>query len=135
MALATDKKEAAPVVAQKAPEFVLLELAFYKRYTRGVHGKTFEADNAYRFTKEQAEVLLQDVEEVSGRPIWRRYKPKADPRRVVVPEGHKATMDATDTQIAKMAMSDEVNIKGLEVGSDAEIADILAAVPEGAVEM
>jgi hypothetical protein len=126
MVVTVEKPAIAPV-----QEYIILELAYYKRYTRGVTGTPYEADKAYRFKAEQAAILLEEVEEPSGRPIWRRYKPKTNPQRIKVPEGHKQTMDAASDIIKPLESPDTAITKGIQIGSDDEIKEILGSAEEG----
>lgn len=133
MGIATEKKAE---VKKAEQSYVILELAFYQRYTRGVSGTPFEAEKAYRFTADQAAILLEEVEATSGRPIWRRYKSKVAPQKIQTPEGHKQTFDASVSDIKALDTPDEAAVvKQISVGDDSEIADILAAAKGEEVQM
>lgn len=82
-------KDTAQEAQAPQPEaVVLLELALYERYNRAGVLYTQKTEDgkprAYRFKLSDARVLLREVEEGTGRPIWVRAKPKAqvttDPR-------------------------------------------------------
>jgi hypothetical protein len=111
---------------------VSLELAIYKRYTRG--GLLYESDKFYNFTAEQASILLQETEDNTGRPIWRRYK--AGQQKVVTQVvNEKKGVDATGDKIVPDQRDAEdleaMGLKKIEIGSDDEISDILQNVNQG----
>lgn len=121
---------AAPVrVVPTGP--VALELAIYKRYIRVAGGQLYEGDKYYNFTPEQAAILLQETEDNTGRPIWRRYK-VGQQKVIVVDPTNKAGIDATGDKIAADSRDQsELDAQGttrIEIGTDDEIADILNEV-------
>jgi hypothetical protein len=102
---------------------VLLELAMYTNYTWG--GNTYEQGQAYRFKRSEAMILLSEHD--LGRAIWqihRPARPKQTPKNLVV--------DATEVTAIRTRQSIEQVLKGtptqkrIDVGTDDEIADILA---------
>jgi len=105
----------------------LLELVAYKRYHRGGH--LYTDDNAYSFTLEQAEILLEEIDEQTQRPIWRRYKPKTQAMVQAQAQiaGTKPTINAVSDDVKALAVSEERQGR-IDVGSDEEIADILKDV-------
>jgi hypothetical protein len=111
-----------PVV--EAPKSIDLELVLYQRYHRG--GKLYERDNAYRFNLKSAEILLAEVEDGTGRPVWRRYKPKPVVKRAI--PGVKEVFDATANNVHNVTDPDhEVVTQAINIGDDNEITEILGA--------
>lgn len=111
--------------AKPAPQkFVELELWLFQRYHRG--GVLYEKEMAYRFTEEQAEVLLRECEDGTGRPIWRRYVPK--PIQQVRDSGVKNVRDATQNKVADQADQEfAAPANRLDVGSEEEFREIVGA--------
>lgn len=121
------KPDSKPAVKGESPAKTIdLELVTYKRYHRG--GRLYVAEQAYRFTEVQAAILLEEVDNSSGRPVWRRYKPKS---AASVPElGIKKVTDSTTAKVERIADDEMLSEapKRIDIGSDAEIADILQQV-------
>lgn len=111
-------KDDTPAVTE--PKTVDLELRAYNRYVR--NDVLYEKGQAYRFTQDQAEVLLEEVDDVNGRPIWGRWKPVS--KRMVV-EREVTPKDMTWDSITPAPVADEVATKGIDIGDDSEIADLL----------
>lgn len=118
---------------------IILELAPpLRRYTRGsaATSKVFEAEKAYRFTVSQAVILLAEVQEPSGLPIWRRYKPKPQEAERIqqVLTGHKPTYEGGSEEIKAMPKPD-VAIAGplgrLDIGTDEEVDAMLEQATAG----
>jgi hypothetical protein len=121
------KPDSKPAVKVEQPvKTIDLELVTYQRYHRG--GRLYVAEQAYRFTEAQAVILLEEVDSSTSRPVWRRYKPKA---AAAVPElGIKKVSDSTTAKVERIP-EDEVFAevpKRIDIGSDAEISDILQQV-------
>jgi hypothetical protein len=134
MALDITKGKTAPAAAA-APEpvrKVALCLAIYQRYHRA--GQLFEAGIPYNFTEEQAETLLEEVEDGSENPIWKRYKRKSEVQRVQVEaNGDLIPVDMTASVVKELGAVDEnAPSKRIEIGDDSELAEILG--PDGAAE-
>jgi hypothetical protein len=110
-------KTAAP--AKTEDTSVVLELAHYGRYWHC--GEIYEKGEAYRFTAEQADDLLQATDEHTGLPVWRRWKPAA--KRVMV-EREVVPNDMTSADLSPSTA------KAISVGDDADIADHLAGGEE-----
>lgn len=111
--------QAAP---QAEPKTVTLELAIYKRYNRGGH--LYVAEEAYEFYEPQALILLRETEESTGRPLWRRYKPKVEVQ--VAPPGHKVIVSALQDGVRQEADHDEINpVRRIDIGADEDLSDIL----------
>lgn len=115
------KNEAQASQAAQPEATVLLELALYERYNRAGVLYTQKTEDgkprAYRFKLSDARVLLREVEDGTGRPIWVRAKPKsqveADPREA--PElGELAPIHAEGTELSAR----------VDVGSEEELAEL-----------
>ena len=111
-----DKPETMPLIE--------LELAIYKRYTRGA--STFEAGKVYRFTQEQAMQLL--TEQDNHRSVWKVYRPGAAP---LTPEQRKeaSVVDYSERPLNVLSETDDPTVlkpKAVEIGNEEEIASILA---------
>lgn len=89
---------AQPPVAQH----IHLELAIYKRYNRQGQLYTAEDDQGrpmvYRFTVQQARVLLQETAE-DGRPIWRRPIKRVTQRQVEIDRNTPVVADVTTDRV------------------------------------
>lgn len=124
MALKTTGAEKPPETPP--PATVMLELSLYTHYTWG--GVTYEKGTAYRFTQTDALALLS--EEDYGRPIWRRFTPPKPKRAVNMPVVDQTEVRAVRTRqsLEDAAYSGAAPIPGkrIDVGTDEEIADILA---------
>lgn len=127
MAVTLGTKEV--VKAPEAPVTIVLELAIYTRYWRSANRRLYDNEHAYRFTEEQARILLAEKEEDTGRFIWKRYKPKPTAASLQpVPEGHKAIIETADsiTEITRPdADIDQLGSipKRLDIGSDDELRE------------
>lgn len=106
-----------------AQKFVELELWLFQRYHRG--GVLYEAEMAYRFTEEQAELLLRECEEGTGRPIWRRYTPK--PIQQVRDSGVKNVRDATQNRVTSQEDVEFSGARRIDVGSEEEFREVVGA--------
>jgi hypothetical protein len=119
---------AATATAATAVEHVFLTPALYDRYVR--KGHLFEKGTPYRVTREQADVLLAEVEDESDRPLWRVYKPAATPQALIIAEAARgpAAVDMTGALVEDLPEVDANadSKRRLEVGDDSEIAEILA---------
>src|SRR5512135_3057059 len=87
------KTAEAPV---EAPRTIDLELVVYSRYNLG--GIVYEKEKAYRFSEPQALQLLEEVEDTTGKPVWRRYRPKPVAQRP--DSGVKTVIDASKNDVA-----------------------------------
>lgn len=120
---------------------IILELSPpIRRYTRGSGGtsKTYESEKAYRFTVAQAVILLAEVQEPTGIPIWRRYKPKIrEAERVqTILTGHKPLYEADGDDIRVLPKPDEAvsqPMARLDIGDDAEAEALLNEAQNGPV--
>jgi hypothetical protein len=122
VAAAAESAQTAPTPA--APATVDLELVLYARYYRG--SALYEREQAYRFTAEQAEILLAEVEDNTGRPVWKRYKPK--PVVQQPNSGIKNVVNAQNFDVKHLADTEQqFTGQRINVGDDSEIADILGA--------
>lgn len=110
-------------------QYVELELSVYKRYSR--QGTVYEAAQAYRFTEEQASVLLREIAD-DGRPLWRRYTPR--PIQQQLNSGVKNVVDATQNKVKDISDPDGnlISQKRIEIGTEEEIKELLG---ENAVEV
>lgn len=120
MTVNEEVKSSTPAVA---PTLILLELAFFERYNRAGVLYTRKTEDgkprAYRFTLEQARVLLREVEDGTGRPIWVRAKPKA---KVEDPE----TFDSQDLKpLEAIHPSGHELSARADVGTDDELRELL----------
>jgi hypothetical protein len=117
----------------KVADEVLLVLHLYKRYLR--HGTLYEKfasdgrQNVYKFTKEQAVVLLAEQDE--GRSIWRRYREQTV-RHIEKPKPQMPTgphiKDATKNKVEVTEQEDVLpGATRIEIGNDDEIDSILNA--------
>lgn len=122
---------AAPVTqAEKASlpdDSVLLSLAIYTHYTWGQ--QTYEKGKAYRFNRETAYSLLQEMD--CGRPIWtihRPARPKQAPKSQIV-DATEVRATRTRQSLEDAALIDpsrtDSGAKRIDVGTDDEIEDIL----------
>ena len=132
MALNTQTKPAAPEVPKEEPT-IELELASYVRYNRAGHA--YDNEHAYKFTQKQALILLQEVDPNSGKPVWRRYKPKEDVQPEV-PRGHKRMINAQSDGVKSAVDVDDINpvaaVKRIEIGDDdPEVAALLQQAEDG----
>ena len=136
MSLTSNKTGAAvendvAVKAAPLPEVkIQLELAMYDRYSRGdklfvKRDETTDRPVAYGFTQAQARILLQEVEEPSGRPIWRRPRPM---RREEIQQkfvGQAMVLDASASTIKEIAADpDAIPAQRIDFGDDSELTDI-----------
>lgn len=128
MGVTLKKSETKPETTQEAaaPETVVLELAIYVRYMRA--DELYEKGQAYRFTKEQADVLLRESDEVNGMPIWRMHRPK-NPQRVMV-EREVGPKDMTTADLKPLPVAEVAQTKGIHIGDDSELEGILPAGDE-----
>lgn len=119
--------EDAPVVRK-----VALCLAVYSRYHRG--GVLYEKDIPYNFTEAQADILLEEVEDGSETPIWKRYKRKSEVTRVQVEaNGDLIPVDMTDSKVVELGAVDEnAASKRIDIGDDSELLELLGK--DGAAE-
>ena len=130
MAVAVSSTKAA-VAAKPEPVQVKtldLELVLYTRYYRG--GTLYEKGNAYRFKADQAEILLEEVEQDTGRPIWRRYKPQPIARQVQQETlGTKQIVDSTAAKVERPSEDAQfmrvVPTNVINVGDDSELEGVL----------
>lgn len=111
------------------PVTVNLELVKYARYVR--QDVLYEKGQAYKFTAAQADILLDETDEVNGMPIWKRWKP-ASQRVVVQREVQPTDMTAAGVDVADM--SDDTT-KRIEIGSDDELDGLLPTDDDGAVNV
>ncbi len=106
---------------------ILLELALYKNYTcgTGMDLMAYEAGKAYRFTQETAMALLSEQDH--GRPIWRIYRPARVKTHQASPVVDATRVQATRTRqtVDQVLNPPDSGKKRIEVGDDAEIADLL----------
>lgn len=125
------KAEAAIPVPERK---IQLELTIYTRYTRAGH--LYEKDKVYEFNESQADILMQEVEEASGLPLWRKYKPRPTPKEVRIEEGRRALVDATGDHVVKQerVAAPDGQVRGIQVGSDDELSDI-PGLNDNAVEI
>lgn len=105
----------------KAPVTMVLELALYNRYVR--QDILYEKGQAYEFTEEQAKILLRESDEINGMAIWRLYRAKR-PQQMIV-EREVKPQDMTGTKVAALPEPEEASVKGIHIGDDSEIADLL----------
>ncbi len=118
----TPASKAATAAAPAAPTTVDLELVLYARYYRG--GALYEREQAYRFTTEQADILLAEVEDGTGRPVWKRYKAKPPVQRP--DSGVKNIVNAQSFDVKHLSDRDNAFVgQRINVGDDSEIADLL----------
>ena len=127
-------------IPARSDGLVALELAIYKRYVEHYRNEKGEADSKlytdeefYLFTPEQANLLLRKTEDNTGRPIWRRYRTPAD-KNAGTPVGEKRALNATNDRVQPDRRDpSELAAQGvdvIEIGTDDEISDILAGVPD-----
>lgn len=114
----------AVAAAPKEPEVpVQLELALYSRYNRAGH--LYEREMVYEFNPSQARILLAEVEAETGRPIWRRYKPKPTAQEIRMNNEQRRVVNATKDNVAPQVTEGGVISSGrLDVGSDEDLADL-----------
>jgi hypothetical protein len=108
---------------------VNIELVKYARYVR--QDILYEKGVPYKFTAAQAEILLEETDDVSGMPIWKRWKP-ASQRMVVQREVQPTDMTAAPVVAADMS---EDTTKRIDIGSDDELAGMLPTDDDGAVNV
>lgn len=111
-----------------APTHVDLEVVLYARYHRGT--KLYEREKAYRFTPKQAAILLEEVDETTQQPIWRRYKVKAAAVRAEA--GIKQVIDASKDDVVEH-INPDADLARIDVGDESELAGILS--PEEGIEV
>lgn len=130
----TQPKEVSTSAAKAEPAKVRLELALYERYTRMGYLYTKKDDQGrnrvYLFTQEQALILLQEVEESTGRPIWRRPRDHKETQKLQEISQAPVEFDATGdkTLAAPVDSGPVVEAKPearIEVGSEDELRGIL----------
>lgn len=126
---------AAPAAPQQVQK-VALELAIYQRYTRAgvTYVKTAEngQDKAYLFTPANAAILLEEVDDTTGRPIWRRYRPRRTEVQRQIDMSKPQLEDTAEAGIAPI-VGEDLELRGanadperrLEDGSDDELGGIL----------
>lgn len=115
MALKT-KEEKAP----SQPDTMVLELALYNVYS--LENRTYHKGTAYRFNRDVALRLLE--EEDAGRRVWKQHRP------VKIEVKKEPIEDVTKVQIVDATepihgLDEKKAPKGIQVGSDDEISDIL----------
>lgn len=108
-------------VAPEADTSVVLELFNYKRYVRV--DTLYEKGVPYRFTAAQALILMDEVDEVTGTPVWKRYK-SPQQRQVVVREVQPQDMTAQKVVAPDMSESTDPS-KRIEIGDDSDLAGLL----------
>lgn len=124
MALTTGTNQKTEAKKVNVADTVLLTLTMYKVYNR--HKAEFLGGKAYRFTKAQAAILLEEHD--TGRPIWKLYKaPTAPkPRHVIEQE---AIVDHTAVEVLETLEEEVPSYNSANnLGDDSEIKDILDAV-------
>jgi hypothetical protein len=130
-------KPEAPAAPSVPNGMVALELAIYKRYTRA--GKLYTDEQYYLFTTEQAEVLLQELEDHTGRPLWKRYRPKKTERQIEHEAGRKVAFDASKDGVRPMSRDAEeleaMNRGVIEIGEESELSDIPGLLNDDSVEI
>jgi hypothetical protein len=108
-----------------------LELAIYDRYSR--QGVLYVAQTedgrpqTYRFTTPQAKIVLQDVDDVSGRPIWRKPRKRVTEVQKQVDRNVPKVFDATKDQVKPIEREETVGYgmtETLQDGNDSELLDI-----------
>jgi len=126
MALNKPQEKSVEQPKQEEKETVLLELALYTNYNW--HGTIFQKGKAYKFNKSDA-INLLGQQDHAERQIWKRYAPPVRIRK------KEEVLDAT--QVDMTASTEDAYPDGLksvepkkriEVGTDDEIADVLAEV-------
>lgn len=137
MALNAPADTAKPA-APAAPQTINLELAIYQRYTR--KGKLFTKTTedgrpqVYAFTPQQAAVLMQEVDEVSQRPIWRRPRVQPTQQQIQIDRSKPVVSSAADLgEIQAIEVDDTSRIgqepvhpeQRLDDGTDEELAELL----------
>ena len=125
MTVEVNKKAVAAVDATpKAVEApIQLELALYSRYNRAGH--LYEREMVYEFNPAQARILLGEVEVETGRPIWRRYKPKPTAQEIRLNNEQRRVVNATKDNVAPQVTEGGVASAGrLDVGSEEDLADL-----------
>lgn len=139
MGLVTTEQTAASTAAAPAEQpKILLELATYERYNRlGVLYVRHTDDGrpqVYSFTPAQAAILLQEVDEVDQRPIWRRPLKRLTPQQRAEQAMRPAVFDATRDRVKTIETDDTARlgldntVRRIEDGDDSEIQDVIAGV-------
>jgi len=126
MALNTSPEVKAKVetkVEVKKPDVMILELALYSIYNW--QEQTFEKGKGYRFSRPIGEKLLGVMD--CGRAVWRIYQPPQPKTVVAKPVVEDATqiVDVIQPKIEQGFVSAD---KGIELGDEAEIADVLGKI-------
>lgn len=122
--------------ANKPPveQTVVLELAIYQRYTRQgtLYTKLNDKgrDQHYGFTTRQAAILLQEIDDVDGRPVWRRPRVKKTAVQEQVDFSTPVVFDASADRVNVIELDETVRIglpgiTRLEDGTDEEFAELL----------
>jgi hypothetical protein len=125
--------------AGKPPvQTVVLELAIYQRYMRAGVLYTKQDPNGrdqhYTFTIQQAQTLLTEVDDVDGRPIWRRPRPKKTLAEQQIDLSKPAVRPVQLAPIIPLEQDDTAALgraDRLDDGADEELNDILGLPPEG----
>lgn len=122
--------------APRPPQTIVLELAVYERYNRGKQLYTRLTDDGkpqhYKFTIDQARILLSETDEATGRPVWRRPRQVVTPRQAQIVASTPQVFDATSDRVPEPEEDDTQGLglpARLDDGSDDEISDILAQLP------
>lgn len=133
MALTITPEVKAAAAVEQAPATMNLCLATAKRHVRA--NELYEGDKHYTFTFAQAQILLAETD--GDAPVW-----KVAP----VLKGIQKVVQVTEVQVVSMvgknltaSPSDEVTGAGtpktVELGTDAELAEIAALTKDAGVEL
>ncbi len=117
--MAISTKTASEKAEIAKPSTVVLELVKLSRYVR--QDILYEKGIPYRFTTEQAAVLFEEMDEVTGVPLWKHYK---SPAQKMVVQREMVPADMTGKAVDAPDMSGGEG-KRLEIGDDSEIAELL----------
>lgn len=105
-------------------ELVKLELSAHKRFVDMKTDTLYEEGVVYKFAKDKALDMLGLMDGISGIPIFKRHKPKAD---VEVLIQKPAEVDMTQTKPVDSSTSVSHTDKRIDIGDESEIAEHLAA--------
>jgi hypothetical protein len=109
--------------APEQDQTMIMELSLYSSYNRD--GRVYTKGQQYRFRQQDALMLLQERD--CGRPVWKIHQEVKKTLRQMGP------VDVTRVAVAPVpegipGVGEPVKI---EIGDDAEIADVLAHVDQG----
>ena len=134
MALQTTATPKATAVA--APATVDLELATYKRYSRKGLLYTKETEDGrprvYTFQARAAQILLQEVDDIDQRPIWRRPRKIQTPVEIQVDRTKPVRTNATEDKVEIIELDDTALLglpegrseSRLDDGTDEELSEL-----------